>query len=387
MQSSQFLLTIGGFLLLGLLTSTLGRYTFLPRVTLLLVFGILIGQQVLDIIPSMFLQHFDLIANIALLMVGFLLGGKLTRESFQHSAKKILLISISAALITTGIVIAGLLMLGVSLEVAILLGCIAAATAPAAVFDVVMESGEQTPFKELLLSIVALDDVWALLLFGIGMALVSSLNGQTENISPLYMVAREIGGAALLGVLIGLPAAYLTGRIKPGQPILTEALGLVFVCGGLAIWLGVSFLIAAIVLGAVIANLAKHHEYPFHSIEGIESLFLVIFFVLAGASLDLSALNQVSLIGLVYILCRIFGKTLGASLGSQLSKADVPTKKWMGLALLPQAGVAIGMALVASNYFPDYRQILLPVVIGSTVFFEIIGPVFTRLALKRTHRA
>ena len=387
MQASQFLLTIGGFLLLGLLTSTLGRYTFLPRVTLLLIFGIIIGQEGLDIIPPMFLERFDIIATMALLMVGFLLGGKLTRESFQRSAKKILWISLSAAIVTTTIVSSGLFLAGVSLEVAILLGCIASATAPAAVLDVVMESDEHGPFKELLLSIVALDDVWALMLFGIGMAVVSTLNGQGENISALFMVGREIGGAVLLGGLIGLPAAYLTGRIKPGQPILTEALGLVFVCGGLALWLDVSFLIAAIVLGAVIANLAKHHEYPFHSIEGIESLFLVIFFVLAGASLQLGALQQVSLIGLTYILCRSLGKTLGASLGSLLSKADVSTKKWMGIALLPQAGVAIGMALVAASYFPEYSQVLLPVVIGSTVFFEIIGPVFTRLALKRTHSA
>ena len=386
MQSSQFLLTIGGFLLLGLLTSSLGRYTFLPRVTLLLIFGIIIGQEVLDIIPPLFLERFDIIANMALLMVGFLLGGKLTRDTLQYSVDKVLWISISAAVITTAVVSFGLILLGVTTEVAILLGCISSATAPAAVFDVVMESGEQSSFKKLLLSIVALDDVWALVLFGIGIAVVSSLNGQTDNISPLLMVIREIGGAILLGTLIGLPAAYLTGRIKPGQPILTEALGLVFICGGLAIWLDVSFLIASIVLGAVVANLAKHHEYPFHSIEGIESTFLVIFFVLAGASLELEALKQVSMIGVIYILCRALGKVLGANIGSQLGKADVATKKWMGLALFPQAGVAIGMALVASHYFPEYSQILLPVIISSTVFFEIIGPVLTRLALKRTHQ-
>ena len=386
MQSSQFLLTIGGFLLLGLLTSTLGRYTFLPRVTLLLIFGIIIGQEVLDIIPPLFLDLFDIIANMALLMVGFLLGGKLTRDTLQYSVDKVLWISISAAIITTAVVCFGLIMLSVPIEVAILLGCISSATAPAAVFDVVMESNEQSSFKQLLLSIVALDDIWALILFGIGIAVVSSLNGQTDNISPLLMIIREIGGAILLGALIGLPAAYLTGRIKPGQPILTEALGLVFICGGLAIWLDVSFLIASIVLGAVVANLAKHHEYPFHSIEGIESTFLVIFFVLAGASLELEALKQVSMIGVIYILCRALGKVLGANIGSQLGKADVATKKWMGLALFPQAGVAIGMALVASHYFPKYSQILLPVIISSTVFFEIIGPVLTRLALKRTHQ-
>jgi len=188
-------------------------------------------------------------------------------------------------------------------------------------------------------------------------------------------------------VLIGLPAAYLTGRVKQGQPILTEALGIVFVCGGLAIWLGVSFLIASMVMGAIIANLAKHHEYSFHAIEGIEWPFMVIFFVLAGASLELSALKNIGLIGVAYILLRATGKYLGAKIGSQFSRAEKSTKRWIGLALLPQAGVAIGMALVASNQFPEYRQVLLSIVISSTVFFEIIGPVFTRMAIQRAQGA
>jgi Kef-type K+ transport system membrane component KefB len=386
-SSSQFLLTLGGILLLGLVTSTLGQRSFLPRVTLLLIFGIIIGKGMLDIVPSVFSDRFEIIADMALLMVGFLLGGKLTVDSLRQSASKVLWISISAALVTTMIVSLGLIWAGVSKEIAILLGCIASATAPAAVLDVVIETDDKTSFRDLLLSIVALDDVWALVLFGIGMAMVTSLNGAGEDMSSLLMATKEIGGAVILGILVGLPAAYLTGRIKPGQPILTEALGLVFVCGGLAIWLDVSFLIASMAMGAVIANVAKHHEYPFHAIEGIEWPFMVVFFVLAGVLLELDAMGEIGLIGVIYILCRAIGKYLGARIGSQFSGADQAVKNWMGVALFPQAGVAIGMALVASNHFPEYRQVLLSVVISSTVFFEIIGPVFTRLALKRAHNA
>lgn len=385
-SSYAFLLALGGILLLGLLTSALGQRTFLPRVTLLLVFGIIIGKDVLDIIPLAVTDRFGIIADMALLMVGFLLGGKLTIESMGHSAGRVLWISLGAALVTTCIVSSGLLLAGVSVEIAILLGCIASATAPAAVLDVVMEAGEETPFRRLLLSIVALDDVWALLLFSIGLALVSSLTG-TDDLSPLSMALRDVGGAVVLGVLVGLPAAYLTGRVQAGKPMLTEALGVVFVCGGLAMWLDVSYLLAAIVTGAVIANIARHHEYPFHAIEGIEWQFMVVFFVLAGASLELGALRDIGLIGIIYILCRAAGKFFGARIGSLLSGADRVTRNWMGAALLPQAGVAIGLALVASNRFPEYRQLLLSVVISSTVFFEIIGPVFTRLAIRRANHA
>ncbi len=379
----QFLLSLGGILLLGLAMSALGQRTLLPRVTLLLILGLVIGKEMLDIIPPIFSERFEIISTMALLMVGFLLGGKLSFDFLRQSMGRILWISISAALVTTIIVSVGLIWCGVSKEIAILLGCIASATAPAAVLDVASESNYKGPFKNLLLSIVALDDAWALMLFAIGVAVVSSLNGYGADNSLVLIALKDIGGAIILGLLIGFPAAYLTGRLKPGQPILSEALGLVFVCGGLAIWIDVSFLITSMVLGAVVTNFAKHHEYPFHAIEDIDWPFMVIFFVLAGASLELKAVVEIGLIGIVYIVCRIIGKLLGARIGSQCCNADRQTKNWMGAALLPQAGVAIGMALVASNYFPEYRQTLLSVVISSTIFFEIIGPVFTRLALQQ----
>ena len=388
MQSaSQFLIALGGILLLGLLTDVLGRRIHLPRVTLLLIFGVIIGKDLLDIIPSVFSDRFEIIADMALLMVGFLLGGRLTVATLKNSAGQILWISISAAIVTTVMVSLGLIWIGVSEEIAILLGCIASATAPAAVLDVVTESGCKGRFSNLLLSIVSLDDVWALLLFGVGIAVVKSISGLDGDMLPAFIVTKEIGGAIILGMLIGLPAAYLTGRIKPGQPILIEALGIVFICGGLAIMLDVSFLIASIVMGAVIANLARHHEHPFHAIEGIEWPFMVIFFVLAGASIELGAVREIGFIGIAYILFRATGKYLGGMLGSHYGKAGKETKRWMGIALLPQAGVAIGMALVASEHFPEYRQTLLPVIISTTIFFEIIGPVFTRMALQRTRNA
>ena len=382
-STHQLLITLGGILLLGLLTSTLGHRTFLPRVTLLLIFGVLIGHDGFDIIPGMFDEWFEILSSMALVMVGFLLGGQLTVVSLRQSAGQVMWISITTALVVAVLVCVGLVLAGLSLPLAILLGCIASATAPAAVLDVVAEDGRQTHFGDLLLAIVALDDVWSLALFSAGVAIVTSLNGGGGDASFLATAGREILGACALGVVLGVPAAYLTGRTRSGEPLLTEALGIVFLCGGLAIWLEVSYLIAAMVMGAVIANFARHHEYPFHAIEGIEQPFMVIFFVLAGATLELDSLRALGLVGVVYILCRFAGKVIGAKLGSLASHSDRRIGNWMGIALLPQAGVPIGMALVASHQFPEYRQILLSLVISSTVIFDIVGPVFTRMALHR----
>ncbi|MCW9024938.1 MAG: cation:proton antiporter [Gammaproteobacteria bacterium] len=382
--TAQILLSVGFIFLLGLATDLIGKRTFLPRVTLLLIFGMLIGQEGFDLIPLVVSERLDLISELALLMIGFLLGGRLTKELFIHSGRQILWISISTVISTVIIVILGMVSLGVPIGIAILLGCIASATAPAATVDTVIESKIKTPFANVLLAIVALDDLWALIIFSIGLSLVASINGLVEEVSPLQNILCDIGGAGFLGMVIGLPAAYLTGRIKPGEPMLMEAMGLVLICGGLAMWLEVSFLIASMIMGIVIANLAKHHEYPFHEIENIEWPFMVLFFILAGASLEFSALKGIGLLGLIYIISRVVGKVAGATLGAYVSHSDVMTHRWMGLALLPQAGAAIGMTLIAANQFPEYRQLMLTIVISSTVFFEVLGPVMTRQALRHS---
>jgi Kef-type K+ transport system membrane component KefB len=186
---------------------------------------------------------------------------------------------------------------------------------------------------------------------------------------------------------LGVPMAHLTGRIEKGEPTLGEALGFVFLCGGVAIWIGVSFLLASITLGSVVASLAKHHKRPFHAIEGIEMPFLVLFFVLAGASLDLSSVATVGTVGVAYVALRIGSRVLGGWLGGQLSGAPKSTSRWIGWALMPQAGVAVGMGLLAALRFPETADTILPVVIGSTVLFEMLGPIATRMALRAVGEA
>ena len=383
-NTHEFILTIGGILLLGLAIDVVGKRTHLPRVTLLLLFGYAIGVNGLDIVPTMFIENYGVIADVTLIMIGFLVGGKLTRKVIRNQGVEVVLITTFSAVITACIVALGLLLIGLSLELSVLLGCISSATAPAATLDVIIESRKKGQFIDRLVTIVALDDLFGLILFSLGLTLLSTGTFGMDSIGhSLYDVVREIVGAFLLGIIIGFPATYLTGKVKPGQPLLIEAIGLILICGGLALWMNVSHLIAAIVMGAVVANFAKHHEYSFHEIENVEWPFLVLFFTLAGASLKYVSIESVFTVMLLYIVLRVIGKLLGTYIGCKLAAVDKQTTKWLGSALLPQAGVAIGMALVASNYFPDYENMLLAVVIGATIVFELIGPVFTKLAIHK----
>lgn len=383
----KILIMLGLLFLLGLLTDLLGRRTPLPRVTLLLLAGFAIGPSGLDILPAFQEDWFPVITDIALSMVGFLLGHALTLRSLQQRGKSVLWISIGAVVGTALTVFIGLMLLGIQPELALILAGVALATDPAATIDVIRQTRSKGEFSKILESVVAIDDAWGLIIFSFLLAFAQAISGNGDGWHTLLLGGYEIGGAILLGLVLGIPMAYITGRLKPGEPTQAEALGLVLLCGGLAVWLQVSFILAGMVLGATVANLATHHRRPFTAIEGIEWPFMILFFILAGASLDIQALQATSLLGVAYILLRLLGRIIGAWGGGAVCGANPILQRWMGMALWPQAGVALGMALLASQHFPTLKDIILPITIGSTILFELIGPLMTRTALLKASDA
>ncbi len=375
---------IGGLLLLGLLAEWSAAKLPIPRVSVLIVLGVAVGPIGFDLLPPAREEWFPIVSAVALVMVGFLIGGEFTTERLRELGVRSALISLIESVGTAVVVGAGLLVAGVEVQLALPLAGVAAATAPAAVVGVVQESDQHGPFSRLLLAVVAFDDAVGLVVFSLVLAVVGLLSGGDGGGSAAVWTAlRELGGGVALGVAIGLPAAYLTGRLRPGRPVLEEAFGLVLLCAGLGVWLEVSYLLAAVVMGAVVANLASHHERPFREIESIEWPFLVVFFLLAGASLELSAVGAVGWIGLGYILLRTLGKVAGAWLGVTAVGGASGRARWLGVALLPQAGVALGLALLADQQLPQAGGDVLAIVVGATVVFELVGPLGTRLALER----
>jgi Kef-type K+ transport system membrane component KefB len=364
---------------LGMVADILGRKTPLPRVTLLLLAGIMLGPAGFSLLPQVFVQEwFPMLTHVALCMVGFLLGQELTWSAIRKRGRSVFLVSVGEVLGVVFFVALALVLLGMDLALALLLAGIAPASAPAAILDIVKETRVKGGFISTLLGVVAIDDAWGLLIFSFMLAAAEALSGQGGALQAMSSGLGEIGGSILLGAVLGLPMAYLTGRVRPGEPTQAEALGLVVLCSGAAIWLDLSNILAAMTMGIVVASLASHHERPFKEIDGLEWPFMILFFLLAGASLHIGKLQAVGWIGGAYILARIAGLCCGSALFGRLAGAGPLVRRWMGLSLLPQAGVALGLALLASQSFPEFRDIILPVVIGSTVIFEIIGPVITR---------
>ena len=359
----------------------------LPRVTLLLLAGFTIGPSGLDLLPDFQENWFPVVTDIALSMVGFLLVHHLTLSSLRQRGTLVLGISIGAVLVTALSVFLGLILVGIRPELALILAGIAPATAPAATLDVIREIRAEGEFSKILENVVAIDDAWDLLLFSVLLTIAQILYGQGNGWNMLLLGTWEVGEAICLGLLLGVPMAYVTGRLELGEPTQAEALGLVLLCGGIALWWNVSFILAGMVLGVTVSNLATHHRRPFIAIEGIEWPFMILFFILARASFEIQAVKSIGTIGAAYIVFRLIGRVIGAWGGGFLSGANQLVRNWMGLALWPQAGVAIGMALLAGQQFPELKHIILPVVIGASIIFELLGPIMTRKALFKSGEA
>jgi len=370
----------------SLAANRLGERTPLPRVSLLLSIGVLAGPLVLDVLPTQRDQWFPVAARIALVMVGFLIGGEFTRERLRRHGSTVALVTAGQGLATAAMVAGGLLLAGFDTTVALLLGGVATATDPAATRSVVEDRDAQGDAPRILLGIVALDDVVGIVVFSILLSAAGVASGTGGVGQELTAGLWELGGGVLVGGVLGLLASQLTGRLPNGEPTLEEALAAVFLCAGITWWLDVSYLIAAVVMGAVVANLASHHERPFRAVEGIEWPFLVIFFVLAGAQISRDTLTAVALI-VGYVVLRTAGKTIGAAASARAAGVRWRQGVWFGPALLPQAGVALGMALSGAERFPQHADEIVGVAVVSTVVFELVGPIGVRAALPKLERS
>lgn len=386
MSHALDLLLIGGIMLLALGAHTLGQRLHVPRVTLLLLVGALAGPEVLDLIPARVSESFRLVTELTLAMVGFLLGERMSFRDLRQGREAII-VSLVVTLMTALLIFVAIWTVTQNLPASLLLAAIATATDPAATLDVMRETASRGPLTRVVAQVVAIDDAWGAILFSILLVFAELFSGNGVSLfETIGYGVYEVLGAMLLGVLLGLPMAWMTGRLKPGEPMLLESAGFVFLAAGIAGSLDVSYLLTCMTLGVTVANRAHHHVRPFRSIEGIIEPFLATFFFLAGFGLDWEVLPTLGILGAVYILARVAGRVLGGYTGGVLAGSSHVVRARNGACLLPQAGVAMGLALVATHRMPELTFVL-PLIIGSTVLFELIGPPVTMYQLRRAGEA
>lgn len=375
------MLMLGAALLIGYTAHVVGARTSVPRVTLLLLMGVVCGPAALDLVPAEAKETFPLIAEMALAMVGFLFGEEFISKKDQHS-RPVLALALAVTIITAAVVALGTLALGAPLPLALVLGGIATSTDPAATLDLIRETKSRGPLTNTILGVAAADDVLGVLIFSLLLAVAEASMGVGSAGSEARHALWEIGGAVGLGGLAAFPMAWATGRLRKGEPAALEALGFVLLVAGAASLLDVSAILACMVLGGTLAYRAKHFTRAVHEIEGFSNPLMALFFLMSGFHLDVASLRHLGAIGVAYCLSRILGRLLCGLAGPSLGHSKEVSKR-IGWCLLPQAGVAIGLSLLAAERLPSLSRDVLSLALAATVVFELIGPIAARVMLSR----
>jgi len=382
------ILGLGFVLLAGVFSARFINKLRFPSVTAYLILGILIGPSLLKLVPKGLLDSSILISNIVLGMIAFGIGQNFSFSNFKRLGKCILWISVLEAcgawiLVT----LAFLFILRQPFYISLLFGAIASATAPAATVMVIREYKAKGTFTNTLLGVVAIDDAWCLIIFAMSLAISKAICVHMTNTLFLLKVILHavlvIAGAFILGTIIAIVFSYISKYVRSSTDLLIYSLGFILLSVGVALSLHLSVLLSCMFLGAVFVNINLDSFKFFDAIRTIDSPLFLLFFVLAGANLEIGLLKNLGLMGLVYLIFRMIGKVMGANLGARISEASESIKKYLGWGLVPQAGVALGCALIAKSDFPNIGNMLFSTIIATTVVYELIGPICTKYALHK----
>ena len=405
-QTASIFLSLSVALLAGLLLSRLAKKVQLPAVTAYLVAGVLIGPFVLGKIgipglgiTSHQIEGFGLISDLALGFIAFSMGSEFRITQLKKIGKQATFIGVFQALFTTLVVDAALIVLHLiipetfTLESAIVLGAVATATAPAATLMVVKQYKAKGPVTDILLPVVALDDAVGLVVFAISFGIARSLGAGSINamsviLEPILEVVLSLALGFVMGLLFTLCEKYFHSRSKRMAVsvtfvMMTVALSFMsFEIG--TVHIGFSSLLACMMLGTVFCNICEVSEELMERADRWTTPVLILFFVISGAELELSVFADIMVvvIGAVYIISRSLGKYFGAGISAKMAKCNPNVVKYLGITLLPQAGVALGMAIKAIELGPE-GAIVRNITLFAVLIYEIVGPFLTKVALTK----
>ncbi len=380
--NTTVLIGLSIILLAGFLFTRLTKKVQLPNVSGYIVAGILIGPHCLRLIPQQLVDHMNFVSDIALAFIAFGVGRFFKKETLRDAGLSVIVITLFESLIA-GLLVTVLMLLifRMNLPMALLLGAIATATAPASTMMTINQYHARGEFVNTLLQVVALDDVVCLLVFSIVAAVVTAMEYGTLSVSSIALPILYNLGFMALGAFFGLLLHRLLWPHRSTDNRLIITVALLLGLSGLCTIFDVSPLLSCMVLGAVYRNKA-HDKELFRQLNVFTPPIMLMFFVVSGMNLDVTMLASFGLVGLGYFLIRIAGKYLGAYLGCLTVKSSPSIRRYLGVALIPQAGVAIGLAYLAQRILPDeIGGLLMTIILASSVLYELIGPACAKSAL------
>ncbi len=405
----EILFSLSTALFAGLLLSRLAKLAKLPAVTAYLVAGIIIGPFCLGAFGvqglgftelDMVSKKFSIISDVALGFIAFSIGNEFRMSELKHIGKSATIIGIFQAVFTTLIVDAALIGLHFiipeqfPLEAAIILGAVASATAPAATLMVVKQYKAKGPVTSTLLPVVALDDAVGLVLFSVSFGIANAISKEASVVSILVEPILEVVLSILLGAAMGFIFTFVERFFHSRSKRLSISVAFVFLTVAISsldnlhigsVHIAFSPLLSCMMLGTIFCNICDFSAELMDRLDRWTGPIYVLFFVLSGAELELTVFADgiILLIGLTYILFRCAGKYFGASISADISHAPPQVKRFLGITLFPQAGVALGMAMKASTFGGEIGHTVANITLFSVLIYELVGPFLTKVSLQK----
>lgn len=397
----NLVLAIGIIVVIGFFGGLAAERLRFPRITGYIVIGMLLSPSLLNIISGASIKNLDIMTDITLGIVAFLIGGGLHLASLRKLGRSIAWItpfqSLGAWLLVTLLIaflypriltIPNATFFQTYFPMAFIIGAVSCATAPAATMAVINQYRAKGPFTTTLLAVVALDDAIAVIAFAIAVGIAQPLvnggdiSGYQMFGAPFLQIVQSIGiGAAFAFALI-----YIARLVRIRQVLLVVVFGTIMLCIGVTNLLGISPILASMAAGFIVVNKVRKNEM-FLVLEEIEDVIFAMFFVLAGLHFDLGVMKTAGILALLIVLGRCLGKYFGTRAGATISHASGEVKKYLGLALLPKAGVTVGLVLLAERAFPTFGAIMMNAVLASVIINELVAPPLTRYAIFKAGEA
>lgn len=380
--TSIILISLSLILLSGFLVTRLTKLLHLPNVTGYIIAGVLIGPYVLGVVPTNLIEQMSFVSDVALAFIAFGVGKFFKKEVLREAGFRVIIITVCEALFA-GILVTVAMhwIFKLDWNFSLILGAIATATAPASTMMTIRQYHARGEFVNVLLQVVALDDVVCLLTFGVVTAVAEANSGAGVQLSDVLLPIVYNIAAPVLGFICSFVLSKLLNARRSRDNRLILVTAMLLGISGLCAIFDVSPLLACMVFGAGYINLT-HDKELFKQVDNFTPPIMSMFFVVSGMSLDLSSIQTAGVIGLAYFFIRIIGKYAGTYFSSLAVGFSRPIRKYLGLALIPQAGVAIGLAFLGQRILPgETGDLLLTIILSSSVLYELVGPAAAKGAL------
>jgi Kef-type K+ transport system membrane component KefB len=385
------LTSLGLMLLFALLVGHLVKYIRVPEVTGYLIAGMIVGPSALGLFTHENLQSLHVFSEVGLGLILFSVGAVFEFGRVRAIGRRLVTVTLIESIAAASLVAIGMLVLRQPWQVALLLGAIAIETGAASTLMVIRENNSSGPFTEAVTGVIGLNNLFALVVFSlVALALDMSALAARDAVTlagiwrAIFPLVWQLVGSTALGFLVGLLLASWASQVVESGETLILLIGCVLLTVGVATVIELSPLVASLAVGATMANLSGKSRRLFAALSRTDPPLYVVFFVLAGADLDLTLLPSLGMLGIVYVVCRAGGKLAGSRYAAWRTEFPQTVQRLIGLSLFAQAGLAVGLVIVTRQRFPEIAPTVTTVVLGAVIVFEIVGPLAARFALDRS---